>query len=92
MTKSKNCHAPAVYQIKVKGKLGIQWCEWFDGIKIKTNGSITTLTSKLIDQSTLHGILVRIRDLGLPLISLERVNSWDNNKKERHITGIDKKI
>ena len=66
-------HGPANYQIKVKGRLDSQWPDWFTGMTIESDGDVTILTGKQIDQSALHGLLVRIRDLGLPLISVERV-------------------
>lgn len=64
----------AVYRIKVKGKLSSEWNEWFSSVTIETENMESILTGKIKDQSELHGILVRIRDLGLPLISLERIS------------------
>jgi hypothetical protein len=75
MKKHETWHGPAYYQMKVKGQLGIQWSEWFEGMTIESEGSVTTITGKVADQSALHGLLVRIRDLGLPLISVIRVKS-----------------
>ena len=66
-------HGPADYQIIVKGKLGDQWSDWFTGITIASDGDATILTGTHIDQSALHGLLVRIRDLGLPLLSVKRI-------------------
>lgn len=66
-------HGPADYQIKVKGTLGSQWSDWFAGMTIESEEGVTILTGRLLDQSALHGLLVRIRDLGLPLISVNRV-------------------
>jgi len=68
-------HGPADYQIKVKGKLGNQWSDWFAGITIESEGDVTILNGKQLDQSALHGLLVRVRDLGLPLISVKRVQT-----------------
>ncbi len=68
-------HAPASYQIKIKGKLGSEWLDWFSGITIVEEGGFSTLSSNRLDQSALHGLLVRIRDLGLPLISVKRIQS-----------------
>ena len=62
---------PTDYQIMVKGKLGSQWADWFDGMAIESEGDVTTLTGQVLDQSALHGLLVRVRDLGLPLISVK---------------------
>ena len=66
-------HGPADYQIIVKGKLGDQRSDWFTGMTIASDGDATILTGTHIDQSALHGLLVRIRDLGLPLISVKRI-------------------
>jgi hypothetical protein len=62
---------PLVYQIRIKGHLGRQWVDWFDGlvITLEENGN-TLLTGPLIDQAELHGLLRKIRDLGMPLLSV----------------------
>lgn len=66
----------AVYQIKVQGRLGESWSAWFDGMTVTVekrdnHATITTLTGPVADQAALHGILSRIRDLGLPLLSVQ---------------------
>ena len=63
-----------VYQIRVKGHLGPQWTDWFGGmtITLEDNGD-TLLTGPVVDQAALHGLLKRVRDLGVPLISAIRV-------------------
>jgi hypothetical protein len=65
---------PMVYQIRVKGHLGPQWTDWFGGmtITLEDNGD-TLLTGPVVDQAALHGLLKRVRDLGVPLISAIRV-------------------
>jgi hypothetical protein len=62
---------PVTYQIRVKGNLD-KWSEWFDGLVItpQANGE-TMLTGTVIDQRALHGMLVKIQDLGLPLLYLQ---------------------
>jgi hypothetical protein len=61
-----------VYKIVIKGQLDSEWSEWFDGLTITPTGSgETILTGPLADQTALHGVLIKIRDLGLPLLSLE---------------------
>jgi hypothetical protein len=62
------------YRLTIKGHLGSEWSEWFDGLSISMadNGE-TVLTGPVVDQTALHGVLVKIRDLGLPLLSLTRV-------------------
>jgi len=63
-----------VYQIVVKGHLDSEWSNWFDGLTITLMSSgETILTGPLADQTALHGLLIKIRDLGLPLLSLARI-------------------
>ena len=64
-----------VYQIKIEGHLGRQWTDWFEGLTItlEDNGE-TLLTGPVIDQAALYGLLKKVRDLGLPLISVNRVD------------------
>ena len=59
-----------VYQIKVKGRLGNQLIDWFEGMTITSDGGVTTITGPVTDQAALHGLLIRVRDLGLPLLSV----------------------
>ena len=65
---------PTVYQIRIKGHLGRQWTDWFEGliITVEANGD-TLLTGPVVDQSALHGLLKKVRDLGMPLISVIRI-------------------
>jgi hypothetical protein len=66
----------AVYRITIKGHLDPEWSEWFDGLTITLVGNgETILTGQLIDQTSLHGVLIKIRDLGLPLLSLTRIET-----------------
>ena len=74
MTEHKSWLGPADYQIVVKGHLRSQWSEWFEDVTIESAGTMTTITAKVLDQPALHGLLIRVRDLGLPLISVKRVN------------------
>ena len=65
---------PMVYQIRVKGHLGRQWTDWFEGMTITLEeGGDTLLTGPVVDQAALHGLLRKVRDLGMPLISAIRV-------------------
>ena len=63
--------APMVYQIRLKGHLGRQWTDWFGGLSItlEDNGD-TLLTGPVVDQAALHGLLKKVRDLGMPLLSV----------------------
>jgi hypothetical protein len=65
---------PMIYQIRIKGHLGPQWVDWFEGLAItlEDNGD-TLLTGPVTDQAALHGLLRKVRDLGMPLISAVRV-------------------
>ena len=67
---------PATYVIKVQGRLDAGWSAWFDGLAVSVASgggapAITTLTGPVVDQVALHGLLARIRDLGLPLLSVQ---------------------
>ncbi len=63
-----------VYQIRVKGHLGPQWTDWFDGLAVtlEDNGD-TLLSGPVTDQAALHGLLKKVRDLALPLLSVQCV-------------------
>lgn len=62
---------PAVYQIRLEGQLGPEWADWFGGMSLTPaeNGE-TLLTGPVVDQAALHGLLKKVRDLGMPLISV----------------------
>lgn len=63
-----------VYEIRVKGVLDKQWRDWFDGFSITPQGDDQTLLSgRVADQAALHGVLAKIRDLGLPLLLVRRI-------------------
>ena len=63
-----------IYQIRVRGHLNQEWSEWFDNmtITLESNGD-TILVGRVVDQAALHGLLIRVRDMGLTLISVNRV-------------------
>ncbi|MFL5589593.1 MAG: hypothetical protein ACJ797_23610 [Ktedonobacteraceae bacterium] len=62
---------PPDYQIRIKGHLGRQWTDWFGGLTLtlEDNGE-TLLTGPVVDQAALHGVLRKVRDLGMPLLSV----------------------
>ncbi len=67
---------PVVYQIRIKGHLGSQWTDWFEGLTItpEEDGD-TLLTGPVVDQAALHGLLKKVRDLGMPLVSVSPVET-----------------
>jgi hypothetical protein len=72
---------PMVYQIRVKGHLGSQWTDWFEGLTItlEDNGE-TLLTGPVVDQAALHGLLKKVRDLGMPLLSVNPIIPGSNKE------------
>ena len=74
MTDGRECDEQEVYQIQVEGALDRSWSDWFNGMAVTFEEGLTTLTGA-VDQSALHGILARIRDLNMKLISVIRVEA-----------------
>ena len=74
--------APRFYEIRLEGHLEARWADRFEGmtLTLEDNGE-THLIGPVIDQAALHGLLKKVRDLGLPLISVNRVKP-DHSKKE----------
>lgn len=66
---------PAHYEIRVSGVLDSRWTAWFNGLQITGAGEETVISGLLIDQPALHGLLTRVRDLGLCLISVRRLDT-----------------
>jgi hypothetical protein len=83
-----NPSQPVIYQIRINGHLGREWTDWFEGLTItlEEDGD-TLLTGPVVDQAALHGLLKKVRDLGLPLISVIQVQSNETHpyrtKKEK---------
>ena len=71
---------PVVYQIRLKGHLGSQWTDWFGGLTItlEEDGD-TLLTGPVVDQAALYGLLKKVRDLGMPLVSVNCVEPGSAN-------------
>lgn len=68
----------SVYRIKVRGTLDPKWSDWFDGFEINALAGKTVLTGQVVDQAALHGILDKLHDLRLTLLSVELMK----NEKE----------
>jgi hypothetical protein len=71
------------YQIKVEGQLNSLWTHWFEGMAIDYDGETTVLTGPVADQSALHGLLHRIRDLNLTLISVNKLGFEREDKTNK---------
>lgn len=73
---SSDPNRPQRYQIRIKGHLEAKWSHWFDGFTVElVDSGETLLTGDVVDQAALHGLLKRIRDLGLPLISITSIDN-----------------
>ena len=67
---------PVSYKIRVQGHIGDSWSSWFEGMTIRhTEDGDTILRGTLPDEAALHGVLIKIRDLGLPLVSVKRLST-----------------
>ena len=76
MSDGREFDEQAIYQIRVKGNLDQKWSDWFDGLTVTLQADDeTTLTGPVADQAALHGLLAKVRDLGLPLLSVKREES-----------------
>ena len=74
MENGQNLTHPAYYEIRLKGQLTELWSDWFDGLTVtpEPNGN-TVLTGWVRDQAALHGVLMKVRDLGITLLSVTRI-------------------
>ena len=76
-------HEPERYEIRIKGHLDNRWADWFEGLAItlEDNGD-TLLTGPVVDQAALHGLLRKVRDLAMPLLSVTRVRPGQADASE----------
>lgn len=74
---------PMIYQIRIRGHLDSQWTDWFEGLSItlEENGD-TLLSGPVVDQAALHGLLKKVRDLGMPLVSVHQ-SQFDETHQDR---------
>lgn len=82
---------PLCYAIRLRGHLDARWADWFDGLHItlEEDGD-TLLTGPIMDQAALHGLLKKVRDLGLPLISVEPIPGRISDDSMK-VLNLDKK-
>jgi hypothetical protein len=74
LNRNPNEGRPALYQIRIKGHLGPEWSDWFGGLTVTLEANDETLLcGPVVDQAALHGLLKKVRDLGMPLLSVNRV-------------------
>lgn len=79
------------YEIRVKGHLGARWAAWFHGLSITSEDDGTTvLQGSVVDQAALHGLLQKLRDLGIPLLSLTQVGAPPTEASAPITKGTDK--
>ena len=75
MAEGNEYDRPGRYEIKVKGRLGDMWSEWFDDFEISVENDKTMLSGYVADQAALHGLINKIRDVGLTLLSIQQVSA-----------------
>ena len=80
MTNLHKYYGSATYRIRLEGCLDPEWSDWFEQMAISTEGGKTILTGPVTDQAALHGLLIRIRDLNLTLLSVERLQPGEPQK------------
>ena len=81
LASTEDRYEPGSYEIRIKGHLDGKWAAWFEGLTITLEEDGTTLlTGPVIDQAALHGLLKKVRDLGLPLVSVSPVEPGQANQ------------
>jgi hypothetical protein len=97
LTSQPNSTQPMIYQIKLKGHLDRQWANWFEGLAItlEEDGN-TLLAGAVTDQAELHGLLKKVRDLGMPLVSVNQIQNHSKKEIEmntqKSTVGIDPRL
>ena len=85
------------YEIRVNGHLEARWAAWFDGLNLTTeDDGVTLISGRVVDQAALHGLLAKLRDLGIPLVSLVRLptgeatelSNLDHNLSSHNPSGV----
>ena len=81
MSNGREFDKPGVYEVRIRGTFDESWSDWFDGFAIEPQAdNETLLTGSVRDQISLHGVLSRIRDLGLPLLSVQRLQTSEDTR------------
>lgn len=81
MEQNPSVDRPVIYQIKMEGKLDENWSDWFSGMTVTLESNITVLTGPVADQAALRGILTKVWDLNLTLISVNRIEMNSNRNQ-----------
>ena len=76
--------SPACYEIRVEGVLDSRWAAWFEGMRVESEGGQTVIRGLVIDQPALHGLLTKVRDLGLCLVSARRLDPDESANEAWH--------
>ena len=79
MSNSRELDGPITCEIRISGRLDVQWSDWFDKFTITQAGEQTLLRGTVADQAALYGILLKLHNLGLPLLSVKRVQQNDSS-------------
>ena len=75
---------PSWYEIRLQGRLDNRWSTRFDGMTLTIDGGFTLLRGSVVDQAALYGLLHQLRDIGLPLVSVTRVETADVTRPPRN--------
>ena len=81
MSNGRELDRPLTFEIRISGRLDSQWSDWFDKLTITQAGDQTLLRGTVADQAALYGILLKLHNLGLPLLSFHRIHRYEPQGK-----------